>query len=137
YQLIDDHLQDLLTAVPNPSYRMMAPQGVALNFEAAVMSDIIAWLQSEGNNIIYIYGENDPWTAGAIESVGSTNSIKIVQHGANHSVKIADLDDSELVYSMLEEWLGVELSTTSRPTMTQSEKSTRHELLQQVKLLVN
>lgn len=137
YRLINDHLQDLLTAVPNPSYRMMAPQNVALNFDAAVMSDINGWLQSEGNNIIYIYGENDPWTAGAIESVGSTNSIKIVQPGANHSVKIAELDESNQVYTTLEQWLGVEIMTAKRPAMTQSEKSTRHELLQQARLLVN
>ena len=137
YRLINDHLQDLLTAVPNPSYRMMAPQDVTLNFNSTVMPDIIAWLQSEGTNIIYIYGANDPWTAGAIESVGSTNSIKIVQPGANHSVKITDLDDSELVYSTLEEWLGVEITTTMRPVPTQAEKSMRQELIQQVKLLVN
>ncbi|GAB4377175.1 MAG: S28 family serine protease [Calditrichia bacterium] len=107
YRLIDDHLQDLLQAVPNPSYRRMAPPGVALNFNTQLIPDIINWLQSEGNNIIYIYGEKDPWTAGAIESVGSTNALKIVQPGANHALKIALLDQSAVVYATLEQWLGI------------------------------
>ena len=106
YRLIDDHLQDLLSAVPDPSYRMMAPPNVPLTFNPQVMEDVRDWLQTYGYNIIYIYGEKDPWGAGAIESVGSTNSIKIVQAGANHTLKIEELDQKELVYSTINLWMG-------------------------------
>ena len=64
-------------------------------------------VQSEGNNIIYIYGEIDPWTAGAVEITGQTNAIKIIQPGANHSILLETLDQKGLVYSTIEEWLGV------------------------------
>ncbi|MBN2366022.1 MAG: hypothetical protein EH225_08505, partial [Calditrichaeota bacterium] len=107
YRLIDDHLKDLLVAVPDPTYRMMAPPNVPLTFNPQIMTDLSNWLQTKGNNIIYIYGDQDPWNAGAIESVGSTNSLKIVQPAANHAVKITDLDESGLVYETLEQWLGV------------------------------
>ncbi len=109
YQLIDDHLKNLLVAVPDPSYRMMAPPGVNLSFNPQIMGDISSWLRTSGNNIIYIYGEQDPWTAGAIESVGSTNSLKIIQPGANHTVRIAELDESMSVYEKLEQWLDVQI----------------------------
>ena len=107
YELIADHLQDLLVAVPNPSYKQMAPTNVPLNYNVQVIPDAIDWLQSNGDNIIYIYGENDPWTAGALESVGLTNSIKIIQPNANHSIKIEQLDQKALVYSTLEQWTGI------------------------------
>lgn len=105
YRLIDDYLKDLLVAVPDPSYRLMAPQNVPLNFNSQIMPDVITWLQNYGNNIIYIYGSNDPWSAGAIESVGSTNAIKIVKAGANHSVSISDLEEKELIYSIMNQWI--------------------------------
>jgi hypothetical protein len=130
YRLIDDHLEDLLTAVPDPSYTMMAPQNVSLDYNPAIMQDVINWLQSNGNNIIYIYGGNDPWTAGAIESVGSTNSIKIVHAGANHTVKIADLNEASQVYTTLGEWLGVEIDAAAQPSPFVFWQSERQELLQ-------
>jgi hypothetical protein len=110
YQLITDHLQGLLVTLPNPSYSYFAPQGIFLNFNPAVMEDVLQWLQTEGNHIIYIYGELDPWTAGAVELTGQTNAIKIVQAGANHYINIADLDEKALVYSTLESWLGVDIN---------------------------
>jgi len=110
YRLITDHLQGLLISLPNPSYSFFAPAGVPLNFNPAVMQDVLQWLQTEGNNIIYIYGELDPWTAGAVEPTAQTNAIKIVQAGANHYIDIADLDQKTLVYTALESWLGVEIN---------------------------
>ncbi|MCD4730982.1 MAG: hypothetical protein K8R74_10300, partial [Bacteroidales bacterium] len=52
-------------------------------------------------------GEIDPWTAGAVELTGASNALKIIQPGANHSILLAGLDQKELVYSKLEEWLDV------------------------------
>jgi hypothetical protein len=109
YRLVTDHLQGLLITLPNISYSFFAPQGVSLNFDPAVMQDVLQWLQTEGNNIIYIYGELDPWTAGAVELTGQTNALKIVQPGANHYINIVDLDEKALVYSTLESWLGVQI----------------------------
>ena len=60
YRLINDHLSDLLVAVSNPSYSFFAPKNVPLVFKSYVMQDIINWLQTQGNNIIYIYGDQDP-----------------------------------------------------------------------------
>lgn len=107
YRLIDDNVKDLLTAVPNPSYRMMAPRNTALNYSSQVIPGIINWLQSSGNNIVYIYGSMDPWSAGAIPSVGSTNAIKITKQGGNHDVSIADIPEKSMVYSALRQWMGL------------------------------
>lgn len=110
YRLIDDHLQGIERVVKNPSYRNLAPPGAVLTYNPQVMPDIINWLQSDGQNIIYIYGGNDPWSAGGIESVGSTNSIKISQPGANHGLRITDLDQQSVVWAALENWLDVSVN---------------------------
>jgi hypothetical protein len=103
YRLIDDHVSDLLFT--KPSYRQMAPYGIDMNYNPRILQDVSEWVQTSGNNMIYIYGENDPWTAGAIESVGATNAIKIVQPGANHNLLIKDLDQKEFIYTQLSNWM--------------------------------
>jgi len=107
-----DHLQDMLVADPAPTYRVFAPQGVALDFNAGAMIDINSWLQNHGDNIIYIYGGNDPYTVAAQELTGKTNALRIIQPGANHGVKIADLDERERVLQALEAWLGMSLTVS-------------------------
>ncbi len=59
--------------------------------------------------IIYIYGGIDPWSAGMIELTGETNAIRVVQPGADHSVRISDLDEKDLVIETLEEWLKIDI----------------------------
>jgi hypothetical protein len=109
YQLVDDHVSHLLVDLPDPSYSYFAPKGVPLNFNPMTMQDVNTWLQTEGNNIIYIYGEIDPWTAGAVELAGQTDAVRIIQPGANHSILIENLDQKEFVYSTLENWLNIEI----------------------------
>lgn len=107
-----EHLQDLLVAVPAPTYRVFAPAGVDLNFDPEAMIDIDSWLQANGSNIIYIYGANDPYTCAAVELTGQTNALRVIQPRANHGVRIADLDDRERVLRTLSEWLVISISAS-------------------------
>jgi hypothetical protein len=76
------------------------------------MYNIYTSLRDHGNNIIYLYGETDLWGATAIELSGRTNAIKIVKPGGSHRTRIGNLPPGEqnIVYSALEEWLGVKIS---------------------------
>ncbi len=109
---VADHLQDLLVAVPEPTYRVFAPTGVALDFNAGAMIAMNSWLQNHGNYIIYIYGGNDPYTVAAQELTGKTNALRIIQPGANHGVKIADLDERQRVMQALSEWMDTALTVS-------------------------
>ncbi|MDH4272773.1 MAG: hypothetical protein OEW18_12450, partial [Candidatus Aminicenantes bacterium] len=106
------HLEDLLQFVPLPDYRVFAPRGVTLVFRPEVMQDVIPWLQTQGQRIIYIYGGIDPWTAAAVEPAAGLDVLKIVQPGANHSVKIRDLDQKGLVIETLERWLNMTIDSS-------------------------
>ncbi len=102
-------LKPYLTTLRDPSNRILAPSGVDLTYRSETFQAINTWLRYKGENFIYIYGENDPWTASAVELTGVTNSIKMVKKGGNHGSKIRDLDPDQkkLVYRKLQEWTGV------------------------------
>ncbi len=110
YRLINDPFADLLVSDPNPSYSFFTPPNTKIVFNPAVMQDIEYWLKNSGNNIVYIYGADDPWTAAAIELNGQTNALKIIQEDANHNITIAQLDDPGIVYAKLTEWLDIEIT---------------------------
>ena len=124
YRLITEHLADLLEAVPHPSYSKFAPPGVPLNYDPRISQDILYWIQNEGNNIIFIYGGQDPWSAAAVELTGQTNALKIIQPGANHSVRISDLDNPQEVYNALEAWLGVQIDVTRATHISEFDRET-------------
>lgn len=108
YYFVDDHLQGLIKELSEPNHRDLAPD-VNMTYDPSVMQDILEWLESDGNNIIYIYGEDDPYTATAVPVSGTTNVIRIIQPDTNHSVKFEDLDEKEVVFMALEDWLDVEI----------------------------
>lgn len=104
-----EHLADLLRAVPAPSYRAFAPRGVEMTFRPEVMQAVLPWLRNQGARIIYIYGGNDPWTAGALGPAPGLDALQVVQPGANHGVKIRDLDQKGAVIAALERWLEIDI----------------------------
>jgi hypothetical protein len=86
--------------------------GLQLVYRPEVMRDICEWVASEGDNMIFIYGGDDPWTAAAIELDGSTNSIRIINPGSGHDADIRALSGTgrTQVFSALEQWLGVSIN---------------------------
>ena len=97
----------------NPNYEFLAPPGITYTFNSSTMPDIYNWLQNYGDRIIYIYGKNDPWSAGAIELTGAADAVFIMQTGANHRVKIVNLDDPDLVYDALRKWLNIPINPSA------------------------
>ncbi|MCU0276880.1 MAG: hypothetical protein MUF02_08545, partial [Acidobacteria bacterium] len=104
-----DHLAGLLQAVPLPDYRSFAPRGVEMTFRPEVMQAVVPWLRSRGEHIAYIYGGNDPWTAAALQPDAGLDAVFVVQPGANHGVKIRNLDRKDLVVAALERWLQIDI----------------------------
>jgi hypothetical protein len=122
---IHGHLTDLLQAVREPTYRSFAPVGVDLAFKPEVMQDVIPWLQTQGARIVYIYGGVDPWTAAELTPAPGLDALKVVQPGANHNVRIADLDQKNLVIQTLGRWLGVRIDSfalQARPALPEKRR---------------
>jgi hypothetical protein len=86
------------------------PLGTEFVYRWETIPDVLQWASMEGDGIIYIYGETDPWTAGAVELGGPADALKVVQAGADHGVKISELDLEALVLQKLGTWLGIPLT---------------------------
>ncbi len=75
----------------------------------AAMADIQSWIATNGSEILLIYGQNDPWTAGAVDLGEATDSFKYIVPGGNHGATISALDPSErdMARSAILRWMGV------------------------------
>jgi len=100
-------LKDLLREVKDPSSKIFIPHNSNPQFDCSLIQDINTWVQKHGNNILFIYGGNDTWSATAVELTGETNSIKMVKEGGSHRTKINSFsdDEKEIIYKTLEDWL--------------------------------
>lgn len=107
---ITGHISDLLFYATDPGAEFFFPGTISTTYNPLSINDINNWLKTEGDNIIYIYGEYDPWSAAMFEPTDETNAIRVIQPQADHSVRIGDLDEKNLVIETLEEWLGIEIN---------------------------
>src|SRR5690606_3407882 len=73
------------------------------------MVDIDRWVKRESEQMLFIYGENDPWGAEPFVDSGK-DSATFVAPGAYHGATIAALrpEDAEAATAMLQRWAGVE-----------------------------
>lgn len=80
-------------------------------FNGQTMIDVDAFLRTDADDVLAIYGEWDPWTAGMITVNANNNNQVLVAPGVGHAARIAMLDDAdkEAALSMLSEMAGVEL----------------------------
>lgn len=101
----------LLTAVSEPTYGFCAPEGTAPVFDPEAMQDIHQWITTDGNNMVFIYGELDPWSASAVQMTGETNALKMVKEGGDHTTRIRSFgtEGQEQILDALREWLDIEI----------------------------
>lgn len=76
-------------------------------FDSQIMINILEFLQNQANKIIYLYGENDIFTAASADPKGSVNSIQIIGKDLGHQFRIKDLSepDRKQVINMLNIWI--------------------------------
>lgn len=97
------YLEDLTLDIPEfPQFD--APT----TFDPSVMSDIQTWITNSATEMIFIYGEEDPWTVAAVDHPGSESVLKIINPNTKHGTRVASLSfsDQRLVRDKLIEWLG-------------------------------
>ena len=79
------------------------------NDGGAAMSDVQDWIATSGERLMLIYGENDPWTAGAVELGAAADSWKYVAPAGNHGSSLANLAsaDTSAAVATIRRWVGV------------------------------
>lgn len=103
--------REYITKVKDPDFSVFAPKNVELNYSPVMLEKIVIWLQDYGNNVVYIHGENDPWSATHVPLIGRTNSLLIIKPGGCHKARIRNLPEAQRkqVFDKLEKWLDLKI----------------------------
>jgi hypothetical protein len=96
-----------LKHVDNPTFTFTIPDNIAYSFNEKLSRDIQEYINQEAENYIFIYGENDTWSATAVNTTGVTNSKIYVKEGGSHRTRINNMPEKqkEEVYATLESFL--------------------------------
>lgn len=64
-------------------------------------------IQKGGKHLLMIYGENDPWTVGAIVPKGKSQAVMMVKPDGSHRTRINNMSYAQQarIYMLLETWL--------------------------------
>ena len=102
-----EHIDQLLETQELP--RDYMPAGVTATYDPAAMPDVDQWVKTEGERLLFVYGEFDPWYAGHFELGEADDSLLLVAPGANHGAGISDLDsaDADMATAALQRWMGM------------------------------
>ena len=78
-------------------------------FDPQAMQDVSSWLTTQGERLLFIYGEDDPWTAAAFDFGGAQDTYRFIEPGGNHGASIGGLveADQAVALAALEDWTGV------------------------------
>jgi len=102
-----DHIDDLLETQDLP--RDLMPAGATATYVPEAMEDVDAWVRSDAERILFVYGEFDPWTAGQFALGQAEDSLLLIAPRANHGADIGALAtaDQETATTALLRWTGV------------------------------
>jgi hypothetical protein len=101
------HLAGLLKHTDKPIN--WVPAGTMPVYDPAPMKDIAAWIKSPAaTQILFVYGQYDPWSGGAYEIGTQPEVKKLVAPRANHGAMIETLSetDKKLALDKIELWIG-------------------------------
>jgi len=102
-----------LNDVKDFTFTFCAPPGTSPKFNPNYMKKVDKYLKKKGNNMIFLYGEYDPWSSTAFVPIeGKTNALKIVKKGGSHSTRINNLPDDQRtqVLDSLDKWLDIKVN---------------------------
>lgn len=106
---------------------LYSPPGVSTPYVATAMPDVANWVETQGQRLLFIYGENDPWSAGAFSLGAAGDSFRYTVPAGNHGSRIVQLGatDQEQALQTLARWANVPVTAT--PGIVQQPLSTQPE----------
>jgi hypothetical protein len=76
--------------------RNFVPSSIPMKFQPQVMRDVDNWVRGNANQMLFVYGGNDPWGAEPFHlGKGARDSYVYTAPGANHGANVAGLVDAE------------------------------------------
>jgi hypothetical protein len=125
------HLLDLMR-YRYADWSAYLPPGEPLGFDPSAPRGLVGWLVTEAERVLLVYGEWDPWSAGAAEvAPGGDRHRYWVPHGNHGSSRIVTLpeDDRDAATATVRRWAGVPANQPGRPPREpRNEKNSRRVL---------
>jgi hypothetical protein len=117
YGPLEFHLRPLLRHPGTYRVERYSPAPVR-RFDFRAMPETQAWLALHGERVMLIYGENDPWSAGAFQLGLARDSYRYVMPGGNHNtsyISVLPEPQRSEALATLARWAGV--SAEAPPAM--------------------
>ena len=107
YNFDVDSLRSQLNYVTDPSNAVFLPDSLRLPYLDNQMEKVHHWLENNGNNFLYIYGELDPWRSTSPNPDSRTNTLKMVLQGGSHATRLKDFTEEEQkrAVDLIKSWL--------------------------------
>lgn len=102
-----DSLQPYLRKVENSSNIAFVPEELRFDYDAEIMNKVYDFIHNEGNRMIFIYGELDPWNSTSVNPDSRTDAIKLVLPRGSHSTRIRHFSKEQqtMIKEQLQNWL--------------------------------
>jgi hypothetical protein len=115
--------KEYLDDTVNITFDFKIPVGVHYSYNPSVMKDINNWLQNNGNYMLYIVGEYDPWGATSVNPSDNTIAVKMVNPKGNHATRIKSFPEEmkQNIYNLLESWLDIEIEANKKKGLMRKE----------------
>ena len=90
-----------------PEFLFSAPAGPDYVYDYDFGRKVDGFIKNDAENFIFLYGENDPWSASAADPGDNERCLRVVRKDGSHRTRIMNLPDDqrEAVLTRLEEWL--------------------------------
>lgn len=104
----------LLKAIPLPNpHATFIPEKIKVEFNGDLLTKVNKWLAENGNEIIYIYGGIDTWSASAVPYSDQVNAVWFMMAGQHHGsarIRNMTIEEKQLLEETLEKWLDMEIT---------------------------
>lgn len=96
-----------ITSAKNYLENIFLPDDMHVVFESKTMNELHLFIQQTDCKMMFIYGENDPWSATGVIVPKKENLVKAVLKGGSHRTRINTFpdDQKEKLISVLKNWL--------------------------------
>ncbi|MFD4974941.1 hypothetical protein [Streptomyces sp. NPDC058424] len=83
------------------------PADMRTSYNGKAISDVDKWVRSDSERMMFVYGQNDPWSAEQFEP-SSHDSHKYIVPGSNHGARISALpaDQRDEAIAAIKRWAG-------------------------------
>ncbi|SDI06886.1 PS-10 peptidase S37 [Actinokineospora alba] len=111
-----DHLKGLTKYPGLYQANSSLPENLRARHDAWPMLDIDSWVRTRSSEMLFVYGQNDPWGAEPFVPSGR-DSFTYTAPGANHGANIAALTPTErdAATAALRRWAGITVPTMQSP----------------------